>query len=132
MPSVSPCAILPSDLSNPSIPKRVIHHKWDGTRYSQTNGNFTQWTEKLKDAMILNGICAYIFDPILPCPEKETEPHTYANWNPNNCLTITFIKTAIDNVKHHDLIAEKGAQHWFEDLKACAEQEGPIKQIALL
>ncbi|KAG5715322.1 hypothetical protein E4T56_gene14577 [Termitomyces sp. T112] len=103
---------LTSDSSAPSVPERVIHHKWDGTKYSRADGNFTQWSEKLKDAMILNGIYAYVFDPILPCPSSDAEPRAHANWNLNDRLAITFLRSALDETR--------------------ARQEGPIKQIALL
>ncbi|KNZ78861.1 hypothetical protein J132_09544 [Termitomyces sp. J132] len=132
MSPVLPSANLLSDSSNPSVPERIIRHKWDGAKYSCADGNFTQWTEKLEDTMILNGIYAYIFSPILPCPSRDTEPRAYANWSMNDCLAITFMKSALDDVKHRDLVTNKGAHYCFQGLKTCMQRERPIKQIPLL
>ncbi|KAG5735409.1 hypothetical protein E4T56_gene11117 [Termitomyces sp. T112] len=107
---------LASNSSAPSVMECVICHKWDGAKYSRADGNFTQWSEKLKDAMILNGIYAYVFDPFLSCPNSNTKPHAHANWNLNDCLAITFLRSALEDIEHCDLVMDKG----------------PIKQIALL
>ncbi|KAH0586910.1 hypothetical protein H2248_005746 [Termitomyces sp. 'cryptogamus'] len=106
-----------SNSSAPSVMECVICHKWDGAKYSRADGNFTQWSEKLKDAMILNGIYAYVFDPFLSCPNSNTEPHAHANWNLNDCLAITFLRSALEDIEHCDLVMDKGARHCFEDLK---------------
>ncbi|KAG6899302.1 hypothetical protein C0995_006392 [Termitomyces sp. Mi166 len=42
------------------------------------------------------------------------------------------MRSALDKVKHHNLVTDKGIQHCFKDLKAQAQWEEPIKQIALL
>ncbi|KAG5732659.1 hypothetical protein E4T56_gene16773 [Termitomyces sp. T112] len=123
---------LASDSSAPSVMECVIRHKCNGAKYSCADGNFTQWSEKLKDAMILNGIYAYVFDPFLSCPNSNTKPHAHANWNLNDCLAITFLRSALEDIEHRDLVMDKSVRHCFEDLKTQAQQEGPIKQIALL
>ncbi|KAG6887800.1 hypothetical protein C0995_012660 [Termitomyces sp. Mi166 len=107
--SGSSSTILSSDSSSPSIPEHVIH-KWDGTKYNHANGNFTQWTEKLKDAIILNGIYAYVFNPVLLCSSIDMELQAHANWNLNDCLAITFIRafdivTTMAQVQHAARIA---------------------------
>ncbi|KAG5717402.1 hypothetical protein E4T56_gene7678 [Termitomyces sp. T112] len=128
----SSSTILPSDSTNPSVPERVIRHRWEGFKYARADGNFTQWTEKLKDALILNGIYSHVFDTIAIRPNIDTEPRAHANWGLNDRLAITFMKSALDDTEHHDLITNKGAAWCYMDLKARAQREGPIKQIALL
>ncbi|KAG5726350.1 hypothetical protein E4T56_gene19658 [Termitomyces sp. T112] len=132
MAPVTSSTSLPFDTSAPSIPEHVIHHKWEGPKYSQAKGNFHQWWEKLKDFLILNGIYAYIFDSTKPCPDIAIEPHAHMNWKQNDQLAITFIKSALVNDKHRNLVTGKGAVQCFNDLKSHAQREGPIKQIGLL
>ncbi|KAG6867635.1 hypothetical protein C0995_004728, partial [Termitomyces sp. Mi166 len=91
MDPVTASVISSSDASMPSISERIIRHKWEGTKYSRADGNFHQWTEKLKDALILNGIYAYVFKPILSCPNATIEPRAHANWQLNDRLAITFM-----------------------------------------
>lgn len=128
MAPVSPSSVLPTDASNPSVPERIIRHRWEGPKYARADGNFTQWTDKLKDALILNGIYAYVFDTISPRPGADLEPRAHANWGLNDRLAIS----ALDDAEHRDLITDQGAAKCFADLKARAQREGPIKQIALL
>ena len=124
-------SVLSSASSNPSVPERVIRHKWEGTKYSHADGNFSQWTEKLKDALILNGLYGQVFDTS-ECPKATLEPCAHANWGLNDRLAITFIKTALDDAEHRDLVMDRGTTYCFTDLKSRAQREGPIKQIALL
>lgn len=132
MAPVSPSSAWPTDAANPSVPERIIRHRWEGPKYSRAEGNFTQWTEKLKDALILNRIYSHVFNTVPPRPDIDTEPRAHANWGLNDRLAITFIKSALDNAKHRDLITDQGAAQCFTDLKTRAQREGPIKQIALL
>lgn len=131
-PVMSSSMALPSDASNPSIPERVIRHQWEGTKYKRADGNFSHWTDTLKDALILNGLYAYVFESTIVRPDAEVEPRAHVNWGLNDRLAITFIKSALDDGEHRDLVTDKGAKQCFEDLKTRTQWEGPIKQIALL
>lgn len=132
MAPISSSSILPTDATNPSIPERIIRHRWEGSKYTRADGNFLQWTEKLKDSLILNGIYSYVFDDVAVRPSIDTEPRAYANWGLNDRLAITFIKSALDDAEHRDLVTDNGAAACYADLKARAQREGPIKQVALL
>ncbi|KAG6888511.1 hypothetical protein C0992_008366 [Termitomyces sp. T32_za158] len=109
---------LSSNASAPSIPERVIHDKWEGPKYSHAKGNFHQWQEKLKGFLILNGIYAYVFESTEPCPDIIIEPHAHANWRQNDWLAITFIKSALIDDEHRDLVTDKGAAQYFKNLKS--------------
>ncbi|KAG6898486.1 hypothetical protein C0993_006530, partial [Termitomyces sp. T159_Od127] len=100
---------------------RIIRHRWEGEKYNHASGNFTQWSEWLKDALILNGIYAHVFDTITPRPSVDIEPRAYANWGLNDRLAITFIKTALDDMEHCDLMTDKGAARCYADLKTRAQ-----------
>ncbi|KAG5726890.1 hypothetical protein E4T56_gene1146 [Termitomyces sp. T112] len=104
----SSSTVLPSDSTNPSVPECIIHHRWEGSKYARVDRNFTQWTEKLKDALILNGIYSHVFDTIAIRPNIDTEPQAHANWGLNDQLTIIFMKSALDDAEHCDLITNKG------------------------
>lgn len=131
-PSLSSAQMLSSDASNPSVSERIIRHRWNAPKFSHANGNFSQWTKHLKDALILNGIYSYVFSPAIPCPDAASEPHAHANWSMNDRLAITFIKSVLEEVELRDLLVTNGAATCYEDLKSRARREGPIKQIALL
>ncbi|KAG6859986.1 hypothetical protein C0995_000821 [Termitomyces sp. Mi166 len=110
MAPISLSSTLSTDASNPSISEHVICHRWEGPKYAQADGNFTQWTKKLKDALILNGIYAHVFDIISPRPDPSIEPRMCANWGLNDRLAITFIKSALDDAEHRDLITDQVMQ----------------------
>ncbi|KAG6882522.1 hypothetical protein C0993_010211 [Termitomyces sp. T159_Od127] len=120
MAPVSSSTVLPTDSTNPSIPEHIIRHRWEGSKYARADGDFTQWTEKLKDALILNGIYSHVFDTIAVHPDVDTEPRAHANWGLNDRLAITFMKSALDNAEHRNLITDKGAAWCYIDLKARA------------
>lgn len=117
MAPISTSSILATDATSPSVPKHIIRHRWEGSKYTCADGNFTLWTKKLKDMLILNRIYSHVFNEITTHLSLDIEPHTYANWALNNHLAITFIKSALDDTKHHDLLTNKGAATCFSDLK---------------
>ncbi|KAG6898092.1 hypothetical protein C0993_007091, partial [Termitomyces sp. T159_Od127] len=120
-----------TNTTNSSISEQIICHQWEGVKYRRADGNFSQWTDSLKDALILNSLYVYVFDTTILRPDFKAEPHAYSNWGPNDHLAITFIKSALDDTEHRVLVIDKGASSCFSDLKTCVQREGLIEQVAL-
>ncbi|KAG6861186.1 hypothetical protein C0995_002993 [Termitomyces sp. Mi166 len=103
-------SVLSSDSSNPSVPERIICHRWEGTKYSSANGNFSQWTEKLKDTLILNGL--------LYSPQQK---HSDTPCDPTNiCLLMenaqNIINAKTKSVQAMALSVKGGGKHCDTDL----------------
>ncbi|GLB45783.1 hypothetical protein LshimejAT787_2900110 [Lyophyllum shimeji] len=125
---------IPSDASHPSIPLIRLQVPWSASnkKLDRTTGEFNDWSEDLSDALTVNGLLGYVFDPIIPCPPADTEPRAHANWIANDSLARGFISLAIEKTERDGIPKDKGAKAFYEALKSRANGEGPVKQVALI
>ncbi|KAG6892658.1 hypothetical protein C0993_003310, partial [Termitomyces sp. T159_Od127] len=60
------------------------------------------------------------------------EPVAYANWLTNNDLIIGVIQAAVSDAEQEGLVTDGTAKECYNALKARAQSEGPVKQVALI
>ncbi|KAG6806915.1 hypothetical protein H0H92_009579, partial [Tricholoma furcatifolium] len=125
-PSESPATVpLSTNTVNPSIVERAIKIQWVGTRFTQGTSDFLQWSRLLEDALCLNNLDNYVFEPTVSRPDPALEPRTHANWTRNNKIALTFLRSAIAETEHRELLVSGTARECYLDLKARSQREGP-------
>ncbi|KNZ77209.1 hypothetical protein J132_06204 [Termitomyces sp. J132] len=101
-------------------------------------GKFVKWSMKLEIFSQQSWLDHYIFTPekkpdcLIAEPHLVTEPNAYPNWLSNNDLIIGIIHAAVSEAEQEGLIMDSTAKECYDALKAQAQCEGPVKQVALV
>ncbi|KAG6880146.1 hypothetical protein C0992_005230 [Termitomyces sp. T32_za158] len=99
---------------------------------------FTKWLTKLEIFLQQSGLDQYIFalekspNRLIRQPNPRNKPNAYANWLSNNDLIIGIIRAAISEGKQEGLETDGFAKECYNTLKAHAQCESPVKQVALI
>ncbi|THU81941.1 hypothetical protein K435DRAFT_872818 [Dendrothele bispora CBS 962.96] len=71
-------------------------------------------------------------DGCILCPNADTEPRAYSNWNANNGSILGFMGLVIDDAEQEIIEGANTAQAAWTLLTQRHAQEGPVKQVQLI
>lgn len=139
MGSLSP-ATPAEDSAHPRIWAVKLNAHWPAseTPFDRATGEFSKWSTKLEIFLQQTGLDRYIFAPssrperLITEPDHTTEPIAHSNWLSNNDLIIGVIRAAISDAEQEGLTTDGTAKECYDALKARAQSEGPVKQVALI
>lgn len=129
-----------TDALYPCVCSAKLNAHWLTTvsPFDCTTGEFIKWSNKLEIFLQQSGLDCYIFAPVtnpeclITEPNPSMEPVVHANWLANNGLIIGVICAAISDAEQEGLNTDGTAKECYDSLKAHAQSEGPIRQIALI
>ncbi|THU81162.1 hypothetical protein K435DRAFT_873612 [Dendrothele bispora CBS 962.96] len=94
--------------------------------------HFSSWKRQSIQTLRINqGADGYLDGRIL-CPNADTEPRTYSNWNANNGSILGFMGLVIDDAEQEIIEGANTAQAAWTLLTQRHAQEGPVKQLTTL